>query len=340
MELLMREVSATRLRRREMVMVLGAALVQSSTGSAQVTDRIPRVGLLFGLPEGDPDGQARLATFHQRLHQLGWTEGRNIHVEVGWGGGEAGRIRALAKEIVERQPDIVIGHATVAVEAFLQLTQTIPIIFVAVSDPVGSRFIPNERDPGVNITGVKSFDENLGRKWLEVLKEIAPATKRVGCLFNPDTTSPGGVFMRAVEAAARSFAVEILAAPARSINEIKTALATLGRGPNGLVVIPEPFTATNRDLIIASAAASRVPAVYPNRFFAKRGGLISYGIDQADLLRAAAEYADRILRGAGPNQLAIQGPTKFELAINLATAKTLGLTIPSSLQARADEVIE
>jgi putative tryptophan/tyrosine transport system substrate-binding protein len=234
----------------------------------------------------------------------------------------------------------VIGHATVAVEAFLRETRMIPIIFVAVSDPVGSGFIADERDPGANITGVRSFDQTLGTKWLEALRSIAPSVKRVGCLFNPDTSSPGGVFMRELETAGRSVAMEVMAAPARGIDEIKAAVGSLGRDGGALVVIPEPFTATHRDLIIAAAAENHVPAVYPNAFFARRGGLISYGIDQADLLRVAAEYADRILRGARPNELPIQGPTKFELVINMTTAKSLGLAVPPSLRASACEVIE
>ena len=261
-------------------------------------------------------------------------------MDLRWGGGDINRIRALAQELVGLQPDIILTGGTPATVALQRETRTIPIVFVGVGDPVASGIVPRLDRPGGNITGFATFEASLGGKWLELLSEIAPGLKRVAIMFNPDT-APVSTFMPSFETAARSLKVAPITAPVHSDVEIETAIIALGREPGGgLVVMPDAFTVVHRAPIISAAARNNVPAVYSVSDFARDGGLLSYGPDSVDIFRRAATYVDRILRGAKPGDLPVQFPTKFEMVVNLKTAKALGLTVPQSILLRADEVIE
>ncbi len=331
------------MRRREFVTLLGAAAIASSRDVlAQRTERVRHIGVLVNLAESDPEGRSRVMAFRRGLDELGWTEGRNLQVEYRWAVGSADRVRALAKELVERQPDLIACETTPGVAAVLQKTRTIPIVFVNVADPVGSGFVASLARPGGKVTGFTNFDIALGTKWLELLKQLAPRVTRVACIFNPDTAPGRGLFfVRPMEAAAPSFAIELTHAPIHNDAEIEAVISALGREPDGgLIVTPDPFIAVHREVILKSAARHRLPAVYPLRYYARSGGLAAYGPDVEDLFRQAAMYVDRILKGADPADLPVQAPIKFELAINVQTAKSLNLTVPVPLLARADEVIE
>jgi putative ABC transport system substrate-binding protein len=272
---------------------------------------------------------------------LGWTDGRNLRIDPRWAGADISRIRALAQELVGLQPDIIVTVATPPTAAVQRETRTIPIVFVNVGDPVASGLVPRLNQPGGNVTGFATYEASLGGKWLELLSEIAPGLKRAAIMFDPDT-SPVSTFMPSFEMAARSLKVVLIPAPFRSVGEIETAIIALGREPGGgLVVMPEPFTNTHRAAIMAAVARNNVPAVYGFSYFARDGGLLSYGPDPVDILRRSASYVDRILRGgAKPAELPVQFPTRFEMVVNLKTAKALGLTIPETFLVRADEVIE
>jgi putative ABC transport system substrate-binding protein len=330
-----------RLKRREFITLIGgAAAAWPVAARAQQGDRMRHLGVLMAFDENDPLWKPRLAAFTQALAGLGWIDGRNVRIDLRWGGGDINRIRALAHELVSLKPDIILTGSTNATTAVQQETRTIPIVFVAVTDPVASGLVPRLDRPSGNITGFADFEATLGSKWLELLSEIAPGLKRVAIMFNPDTAQ-APVYMPSLETAARSRKLVPSIAPVHSDVEIETAIMALGHEPGGgLVVIPDLFTVEHRAPIIRAAAANNVPAVYWLSDFARGGGLLSYGVDQLDNFRRAASYADRILRGAKPVELPVQLPTKYLLVINLKTARVLGLDVPWQLQQLADEVIE
>jgi putative ABC transport system substrate-binding protein len=307
---------------------------------AQQPDRVRRIGVLMAYEENDPLASARMAGFTQALADLGWTDGRNVRMDRRWFGDDINRIRALAQELVGQQPDIILANGIAATAALQRQTRTIPIVFAGVSDPVTSGIVARLDRPGGNITGSVNWEVSLGGKWLELLSEIAPGLKRAAIMFNPDLPPASG-YMPSFESAARSLRVDLITAPVHGHAEIETAIIALGREPGGgLVVMPDAFTGAHRASIISAAARNNVPAVYSASYFVRDGGLLSYGIDQVDTFRRAATYVDRILRGEKPAELPVQLPTKFEMAVNLKTAKALGLTIPETLLLRADEVIE
>ena len=278
--------------------------------------------------------------FEQNLHRLGWIEGRSVGIEYRWFGGEPALARAMAKDLVALQPDMIVAGTTPGLAAVAQETQTIPIVFVAVSDPVGQGFVASLARPGGNATGFTFFEFSAVGKVLEALKQIAPGISRVGLPFNPETRSNIS-FLPVIEAVAPLLAMEFIKAPVRNAGEIEAAIAEIARKPGGgLMFLPDPFTIFHRELIVGLAARHRLPAAYVVRPFVTAGGLMSYGVDLTDLYRRAADYVDRVLKGAKPADLPVQQPTKFELVINLKTAKALGLDVPPTLLARADEVIE
>jgi putative ABC transport system substrate-binding protein len=327
------------MRRREFIAGLGAAAWPLAS-HAQQRERIRRIGVLMPLDENDPFAKLQLSTLTQALADLGRTDGRNVRMDFRWAGGDVNRIRAFAQELVGSQPDIIVASSTPVAATLQQETRTIPIVFVNVSDPVVSGIVAALNQPGGNITGFALNETPLAGKWLELLLEIAPGLKRAAIMFNPDT-APESVYMPSFETAARSLKVVPIAAPVHDDVEIETAIIGLGREPlSGLVVMSDVFTFLHRVPIISAAARNNVPAVYPLSEFARDGGLLSYGNDLTDPFRRAATYVDRILRGAKPSELPIQYSTKFELVINLKTAKALGVTLPPNLLAIADEVIE
>jgi putative ABC transport system substrate-binding protein len=334
------------MRRREFITLLlvgtAAATVAWPFGARaqQHPDRVHRIAVLMGIAN-DLEGQDRVLAFRQGLEQHGWADGRNVRIDYHWVGGDADRARAYAEEAVGARPDVILANGTTVVAALQRATRTIPIVFVLGLDPVESGFVTGLAHPGGNITGFTTFEPEMGGKWLEVLKEIAPRVLRVALIFNPQTQPAHATFLRSIEAAAPSFAVEPITTPVHSVIEIEGAMAALGREPGGgFIVIPDVFTSTNVDPIVALAARHRLPALYPFPFFARQGGLVSYGIDLTDLFRRSASYIDRILRGTKPGELPVQTPNKFELMINLKTARALGLEVSAMLLARADEVIE
>ena len=299
-----------------------------------------RIGVLMGLDENDAVAKLRISAFTQTLADLGWTNGRNMRMDLRWGGGDSNRIRALAQELVGLQPDIILADATPATAALQRETQTIPIVFGYVGDPVANRIVERLDRPSGNVTGFAISERSLGGKWLELLSEIAPGLKRAAIMFNPDTAN-GSSYMPYIETAARSLKVVPIIAPVHADAEIETAIIALGREPGGgLVAMPDQFMTVHRAPLILATARNKVPAVYSQSVFVRDGGLLSYGVDTVDTFRRAATYADRILRGAKPSELPVQLPTKFEMAINLKTAKSLGLTVPQSILLRADELIE
>jgi putative ABC transport system substrate-binding protein len=326
--------------RREFIMLLGGAAAWPLAARAQQGDRVRRIGVLVGLDENDPLAKTYVSAFTQALADLGWTDGRNLRMDLRWGGGDNNRIRALARELVGLQPNIILTGGTPATAAFERETRTTPIVFVGVGDPVSSGNVARLDRPGGNVTGFAILESSLGGKYLDLLSEIAPGLKRVGILFNPDT-APLSTYMPSLEAAARSLKVVPSTASVHSDAEIETAVIAFGREPGGgLVVMPDVFMTAHRASIISAAARNNVPAVYSQSEFARDGGLLSYGPDPVDTFRRAASYVDRILRGENPGDLPVQFPTKFEMLVNLKTAKALGLTVPPTLFALANEVIE
>jgi putative ABC transport system substrate-binding protein len=328
------------MRRREFMTVLGGAAIGWPLAARAQGERMRRIGVLMGIAESDPARQSFVTAFTETLEELGWSSGRNIRIEYRWGAGDAERIRNFARELVEMQLDLIVGHTTPVVAALKAQTRTIPIVFTQVSDPVGSGFIDGFAKPGGNITGFTNLESSMSSKLVELLKEVAPTITRVAVMFNPDTAPDrGSYFLRPVEAAAPSLHVEVIPAPVHNDAEIEAAITTLAPA-TGLIVMPDVFILAHREQILALADRHRLPAAYAYRLFAASGGLLSYGTDLADLFRRAAPYVDRILTGTKPAELPVQQPTKFELVINLKTAKALGLNVPLSLQAGADEVIE
>jgi putative ABC transport system substrate-binding protein len=329
------------MQRREFITLLGgAAAGWPLVASAQQPERMRRVGVLIPFSENDPEVQARLAAFKQRLQDLGWTDGRNVRFDYRFTGENTERIRVGAGELVAVAPDVIVVSSNPPVATLRQATRVIPIVFTQVSDPVGSGFVASLARPGGNITGFHNFETAIGGKWLEVLREIAPGVHRVAVVHNPDITA-NVAFLHAAEAASTSLGMTVTATGVRDAADIESALMAFAREPNGgLIVAPAPITTARRELIISLAARLGLPAIYPFRFFPISGGLVSYGIDQMEQWRGAASYVDRILRGANPGELPVQLPTKYELVINLKTAKALGLDVSLPLQQRADEVIE
>jgi putative ABC transport system substrate-binding protein len=328
------------IKRREFITLLGGAATWPLAASAQQGDRVRRVGVLLFGDENDPVAKSVVSALAQALADLGWTQGRNVRMDLRSAGGDINRMRTLAQELVGLQPDIILTGTLPAIVALQRETRTIPIVFVGVSDPVASGLVARLNQPGGNITGFANVEATLGGKWLELLSEIAPGLKRAAIMFNPDT-APESAYLPSFETAARSLKIAPITAPVHSDVEIETAIKALGREPGGgLVVMPGVFTFAHRAPIILGAARNRVPAVYSLSYFARDGGLLSYGVDQVDNWRRAATYVDRILRGEKPAELPVQLPTKFEMAVNLKTAKALGLVVPPSILLRATEVIE
>jgi putative ABC transport system substrate-binding protein len=307
---------------------------------AQQGDRVQRIGVLVPGDENDPFLKHYISAFTQALADLGWTDGRNVRMDLRWYGDDTNRMRAFAQELVDLQPDIILTNGTPETVALQRETRTIPIVVASVSDPIVSGIVPRLDRPSGNITGFASLEAALGGKWLELLLEIAPGLKRVAIMFNPDT-APVSTHMPSVETAARSLKVEAITAPVHDDVEIETAIDAIGREPGGgLFVMPDGSMIAHRAPIILAAARNNVPAIYTQSVFARDGGLLFYGPDRVDLYRRAATYVDRILRGTKPAELPVQFPTKFEMAVNLKTAKALGLTVPQSILLRADEIIE
>jgi putative ABC transport system substrate-binding protein len=299
-----------------------------------------RIGVLMGFAEDNADAQALLAAFLQSLQQLGWTDGRNVRIDTRWGGGDAERHRRYAAELVTLTPDVILASSSPALGPLLQATRTIPIVFTAITDPVGAGFVDSLARPGGNATGFTSFEYGNSGKWLELLKEIAPHVTRVAVLRDAAIAAGIGQF-GAIQSAAPSLGVEVSALNVRDAGEIERAFAAFARSSNGgLIVTSSALAYIHRNLIITLAARHKLPAVYNNRYFVTGGGLVSYGPDRIDQFRRAAGYVDRILKGEKPADLPVQAPTKYELVINLKTAKALGLDVPPTLLARADEVIE
>ena len=296
--------------------------------------------MLIGYAEDDPETQARLAAFRQRLEKRGWTEGRNVHIETRFAGSDSSKYEPLAKELVATQPDVILAHTTRVAAALQRESHVIPIVFVNVSDPIGSGFVASLARPGENFTGVLQYEASVVGKWLAMLKEIEPRLERVAFVANPKTT-PYDYFLHAAEAAAPALSVKMVSSPVATAANIEQAIESFAGTPNGgLLLPPDGTTILHRDLLIALAARHKLPAVYAFDFFVAAGGLMSYGIDQDDNFRLAASYVDRILRGDKPADLPVQAPTKFETIVNLGAAKAIDLTIPPGLLVAADEVIE
>jgi putative ABC transport system substrate-binding protein len=331
------------MRRRDLIALLGGAAVALPRAViAQAPERMRRIGVLMAPAESNPDAQAQLTAFRDRLQQLGWADGRNLQIEVRWAGGDIGRVQRFARELVALQPDVIVGRATPVTAALLHETHTIPIVFLMTPDPVGEGFVASLARPGGNVTGFTYVESSLGSKWLELLKQIAPRLTRAAFIYDPGWNAGGGLYyLRSIEAAAPSFAVQVIAASVHDAADIERAINAFAREPNsGLLVSPDTTPTLHRQLIIELAARYRLPAIYGHRTIIAEGGLISYGSDIVDLGRRAASYVDSILRGAQPGELPVQAPTRFELAINLRTARALGIEIPPHVLALADEVIE
>jgi putative ABC transport system substrate-binding protein len=328
------------MKRRDFIALLGGAAAWPLAAWAQQGDRVRRIGVLMLGDENDPVEKTYVSAFTQALAGLGWTDGRNVRIDLRWFGDDVNRIQAFAQELVGLQPDIIVTDSIPSTVALQRETRTIPIVMAGVSDPAAGGLVAALNQPGGNITGFAVHETPLGGKWLELLSEIGPGLKRVAIMFNPDT-APASSYVPSFETAARSLKVELIIAPVHSDVEIETAIIAIGREPGGgLAVIPDLFTELHRAPIISAAARNNVPAVYSQSAFARGGGLLSYGTDLVEPLRRAASYVDRILRGEKPGDLPVQFPTKFEMAVNLKTAKALGLTVPQSILLRADEVIE
>jgi putative tryptophan/tyrosine transport system substrate-binding protein len=331
------------MQRREFITLLGgAAAAWPLPVRAQQPDRMRRLGLLMGYAENDPLSQPWIATFLQGLSELGWSDSRNLHIDYRWTNADVERIKPFAKELVALKPDVILANSTPVTAALQRETTDIPIVFVNVADPVGAGYVASLARPGGNITGFMNFEDSMGGKWLELLKEVAPTVKRAAIMFNPDTAPGGGVyFLHSFEAAGAALGVKPIVASVRSLSEIEKIIGDLAREPaGGLVLTPDIFLLVNRKQVMTLAERHKLPVVYWLGVYAKEGGLLGYGPDYHDQYRRAAGYVDRILKGEKPSNLPVQVPTKFELVINLKTAKALGLNVSLSLQQRADEVIE
>jgi putative ABC transport system substrate-binding protein len=332
---------AIQIRRREFITLLGgAAAAWPLCARAQQTKQTRRIGVLMGLVAGDPEAQSRVVAFENGLRELGWVKGRNLSIDYRWAG-DGNVLRDHATELLALAPDLILANSTPVTVALREQSEAVSIVFTQVVDPVGQGLVSNLAHPGGNVTGFTSFEYSIGTKWLETLKQTAPRVTRVALLFNPESAPFADLFIRPVEAAASSFSVALIRAAVRDPVHVDQVFEALAREPNGgLMVLPDLSMANYREAIVALAARYRVPAVYPFRYFAASGGLMSYGTDVAEVFRRAAGYVDRILKGTSPGELPIQAPNKYELVINLKTAKVLGLEVPPTFIARADEVIE
>jgi len=325
------------MRRRDFITLVGGAAAWPLALRAQQSGPTRRIGVLMPLARDNPEAQARITAFLQALQKLGWTEGRNLQIEYRW---DTGDLQKAATELVASSPDVIYANSTPAVAALQQATRSVPIVFANVADPVSGGFVDSLAKPGGNITGFTNFDYDLGAKWVELLKEIAPSVTHVGVIRDPTTTVSIGQ-LAAIQSAARTLGLEVSPLGGRDAKDIERTVTEFAGGSNrGLIAAASPLTGNNSDLIISLAARHRLPTVYPFRFFVTDGGLISYAPDPIDQNRQAAGYVDRILKGEKPNDLPVQSATKYELVLNLKTAKALGLTVPHSLLSRADEIIE
>jgi putative ABC transport system substrate-binding protein len=329
------------MKRREFITLLGGAAAWPLAARAQRPNRMRQVAVIAQLAADDPEVQARMAAFHQGLQEAGWSVGRNVRIDYRWGrAGDAELTRQHIAEVIALAPEVILGVATSTVTPLLQMTRTVPVVFVQVTDPVASGFVASLARPGGNATGFTLYEFGLSAKWVELLKEVAPRTTRVAVLRDPTLGSSIGQF-GAMQSVAPSLGIELIPIGVRDAGEIEGGLAQFGEAPNyGMIVLPGSLTVLHRKLIIAMAAKQRLPAIYPFRYHVADGGLISYGVDSLDSYRRAASYVDRILKGEKPAELPVQAPSKFELVINLKTAKALDLELPATVLARADEVIE
>jgi putative ABC transport system substrate-binding protein len=329
------------MNRRDFISLLGgaAAAWPLAARAQQATQK--QIGVLMGFAEGNQEAQGWITAFREELQKLGWSEGRSLRIDSRWATEDMETVRRLAKQLVGSQPDLILSTNTPTTAMLLEQTRTVPIVFVQVTDPVGGGFAASIPRPGGNVTGFSTMEPTMVGKWLELLKEIAPRINRVASLFNPATAGYGEYYQGPLKAAARALAVEAVATPVHDTSELEAAIAAQARQPSaGLIVMPDVFMVAHREQVTSLAARYRVPLVAPYRFYSRLGGLLSYGNDVMDSYRRAATYADRILKGAKPHELPVQAPVKFDLAINLKTAKALGLEVPATLLARADEVIE
>jgi putative tryptophan/tyrosine transport system substrate-binding protein len=328
------------MKRRTFITLLGGAAAWPAVARAQQPERIRRIGVLMGTTADDSEMKSRLAAFRRGLDRRGWTEGRNVGIDTRFAAGNADQYRPLARELVALQPDVILAHTTPVVEVLRRESGTIPIVFVTVSDPIGSGFVASLARPGGNLTGMLFYEASITGKWLALLKEIAPRLERAAFIANPKTTVYD-YFLRSAKELAPSLGIELVPSKVETAADIERAVASFARVPDGgLFLPPDSTTILQRDLIIELAARHRLPAVYTATYFVSAGGLMSYGIDQVDMFRQAASYVDRLLRGDKPADLPVQAPTKYETAVNLRTAKALGLTVPPGLLVAADEVIE
>jgi ABC-type uncharacterized transport system substrate-binding protein len=330
------------MKRREFITLAGAAAAAWPLAvRAQQSERTARVGVLMGIGESDPEARPRAEALEQGFRELGWVKGKNLQLDYRWTAGDLDRAQRFAKELVELKPDLLVVHSTPAVKALRQVTTSIPMVFVLVADPIGSGFVQNLSHPGGNITGFMNVDAPMTSKWLELIVEIAPKTRQVALIYNPNTAPFYQNFLRTFDDTAPKFNVRGMATPVTDAAGIERAIKELGQSPDiAIFVLPDVFVQVHRALIIKLAEQYRVPAIYPYRFFPTSGGLLSYGIDTVIVFRQAAGYADKILKGAAPNDLPVQAPLSFKLIVNLKAAHAIGLTIPESFLLRADEVIE
>jgi len=330
------------IRRREFISAIGGLALMLSKSARPQSVLARRIAVLMSVPNNDAEGQAQFSGFQQRLAELGWTEGRNVRMDVRWGGSDVNQIRLLAHELAALQPDLIVAQGTPVTAALRRETRTIPIVFVVVTDPVGEGFVTGLSHPGGNITGFLTSESTICAKMLELLTELAPGLKQVDMMFNPDTAPRSGMYYyRDFESAARSSNFAPIAAPARSDADIEAVITSLGRSRSGLIVMPDFFMLNHAATIVTLAARNKVPTIYPWRHVVARdGGLLSYGPDLRDIVRRGATYVDQILRGAKPADLPVQVPVKWEMAINAKTAKELGLAVPASIRLRADDVVE
>ena len=329
------------MKRRNFITLLGGAAAWPVAARGQQPERMRRIGVLVAYAESDPEAQARIAAFRQGLREVGWTEGRNLRMELGWGTGDPDRARTLATELISIAPDVIVAHGTPALTALYRATRTIPVVFVSVIDPVGAGYVQSLAQPGGNITGFSTFEPEIGGKWLELLKEIAPGVSRVAGILDPGFKGFAGVW-GAIENMAPRLGLQLKNLPFQApTDDLESAVARFAQElGGGLIVLPTALNAVQRNRIFSSAARGGLPAMYAFRFYATDGGLMSYGIDTVDLFRRSAFYVDRILKGEKPADLPVQAPTKFEMVINLKTARALGLNVSPMLLARADEVVE
>jgi putative ABC transport system substrate-binding protein len=328
------------MRRREFVTLLGGSAVWPLAARAQQPERMRRIGVLMAYREGDPEGLQRVTAFRDGLRESGWSDGQNARIDIRWLGGDPARVKVLVREIVDQSPDVIVVNGSPALAALRETTNSIPIVFVVITNPVGAGFVQNMSRPGGNITGFSTFEPDIGGKWLEVLKEVAPSLGHVGVLMDPEERGFLNLWL-AIETLGPTFGIQAVALHARDAAGIHGVVENFAKGGNGgLIVLPTPINSVERERIFKLATQHRLPVIYPFAFHARSGGLIAYGFDALDLFKRAGPYVSRILNGEKAGELPVQQPTKFELIVNLKAAKAINLSIPQSLLARADEIIE